>query len=206
MSEAQKTDLTRDRIIRVATGLFAVNGYHATSMAELQAAVGFQRGGLYHYIGSKEAILFDICKRALDEAVARAQEVIESDSGPLDQLHEMGRQWMSHIADNKSAWTVFFRDYASLSEKRRAEISGQRDEIERCWRAILEHGIEAGAMREVNPIVVNGILGMFNYAYLWLDPEGALSPEEIADTFVDLAVHGVASPAMRPRAAAATRA
>ncbi|MCW2838117.1 MAG: TetR/AcrR family transcriptional regulator, partial [Marmoricola sp.] len=43
----------------------------------------------------------------------------------------------------------------------------------------------------VEPIVVKGILGMFNYSYLWLRPGRGLSPEAIADLFVNVLERGL---------------
>jgi hypothetical protein len=36
-----------------------------------------------------------------------------------------------------------------------------------------------------------GILGFFNSSYLWIEPDGPLSPEEIADGYVELLVEGL---------------
>jgi hypothetical protein len=47
--------------------------------------------------------------------------------------------------------------------------------------------------------VVKGVLGFYNYAYLWYRPDGAMSPEEIADTFFDVLINGlIAAPAPAP--------
>src|SRR5438093_14101 len=40
------------------------------------------------------------------------------------------------------------------------------------------------------PLVVLGILGMCNWLHKWYKPQGALSPGQIADVFVDLLERG----------------
>jgi AcrR family transcriptional regulator len=45
---------------RIAAELFARQGYHATTVAEIGAAAGLGKGALYHHIGSKQQLLFAI--------------------------------------------------------------------------------------------------------------------------------------------------
>jgi AcrR family transcriptional regulator len=50
---------TRERIVDEAMRLFSENGYAATSIAKIEAAVGLTpgAGGIYHHFASKEAVL-----------------------------------------------------------------------------------------------------------------------------------------------------
>ena len=40
-------------------------------------------------------------------------------------------------------------------------------------------------------MAVLGILGMANYSYQWLKPDGAKTPAEIADLFTDMVLSGI---------------
>ncbi|HLU55690.1 MAG TPA: hypothetical protein VKZ81_09520 [Pseudonocardia sp.] len=46
-------------------------------------------------------------------------------------------------------------------------------------------------LRPVSPLLVKGILGMLNYTYLWFEADGRLSPEELADEYVDTLLQGI---------------
>ena len=48
--------------------------------------------------------------------------------------------------------------------------------------------------KPVSPSSSGGLLGLIGYAYLWFNPEGPLSPGEIAHRFADLALHGLVVP------------
>ena len=52
----------RRQIIEVATRLFAHNGYHPTSVADVVDAVGVGKGVFYWYFSSKEALLREILR------------------------------------------------------------------------------------------------------------------------------------------------
>ena len=51
-------DRRRQRVIDTAAGVIARRGFHATTVGDLVEATGLARGGLYHYIGSKDELLF----------------------------------------------------------------------------------------------------------------------------------------------------
>lgn len=58
---AQKT--TREEIIEKAIQVFRQQGYHKTSMSDLAAACGLQKGSFYHYFKNKEALMQAVLER-----------------------------------------------------------------------------------------------------------------------------------------------
>ena len=55
----------RDEILRTATAYFGENGYEATKLADVAAAVGIGSTALYHYFESKLHCLYVIMADAL---------------------------------------------------------------------------------------------------------------------------------------------
>ena len=51
---ARRSELTRE-----AARLFAEKGFHGTSVGDLAAAMGVQKGSLYHHIASKQELLYE---------------------------------------------------------------------------------------------------------------------------------------------------
>ena len=43
----------------------------------------------------------------------------------------------------------------------------------------------------IDQIDVNGLLGMVNFVFYWYRPGGPMAPEEIAERFFELTLHGV---------------
>jgi AcrR family transcriptional regulator len=182
---------TRDRVLRVAAELFAQNGYHATGMAELGQAAQLGRGALYHHIGSKEQLLYELSIRHMEEMVAFGEGLLGEEATPApDRLRRLGRRLLRTIADNLPELTIFFREGHSLTGERRAHLQAVRDRFEEVCAGIFEQGVRAGELRVSGPLVVKGFLGLHNYSYLWIQPDGDSSPEEIADLFVDIFLHG----------------
>jgi AcrR family transcriptional regulator len=51
---------SRQVILRTAARLFQQQGYDATSMNDVAAALKLSKGGLYHHFQSKDEILFNL--------------------------------------------------------------------------------------------------------------------------------------------------
>jgi AcrR family transcriptional regulator len=190
MTTPRRTD-QKDRIRKQAARLFAEKGYEGTGVQELSDAVGLGRGALYHHIGSKEQLLYDVVTVHTDEVLALGRTILALDCSGEEKLRQLSRVTMSRIARNLPEWTVFFRDLDALSPPLRRKVLVARREIEDIWIAVVRQGAVDGEFVTVDPVLIKGVLGMFNYAYVWIRPRGRLSPEEIADLFCDTLLGGL---------------
>jgi AcrR family transcriptional regulator len=64
-------DGTRGRILRAGLGLFAVHGFHGTSIRGIAAEAAVQSASLYAHFPSKEAILAELVLAGHEEHHAR---------------------------------------------------------------------------------------------------------------------------------------
>jgi AcrR family transcriptional regulator len=181
----------RERLVEAATRLFAERGYHGTGVADLGRAVGLGRGALYHHMRSKEDLLAEISIRHVREMVAAGEEILASELTPPEKLRALSRRLMRTIAENLDEVTVFFHEVNNLSGAAKDEVIQRRDRFEAIWRTILDEGVEQGCFRAGGGLLTKGLLGMHNYSYVWIDPEGSLTPEEIADIFCDTLLRGL---------------
>ncbi len=184
-------ETTRERIIRASAELFAANGYDATGIADIQARAEISRGAFYYHIDSKQTLLFEISKTQVDKMNKVAAQVADRRAPADEKIREMARALLRNISDHRAEWTVFFRELVALTGERRAEILSARDRYEQYWMELFRAGVRGGLLTDVTPLQVKGILGMLNYTYLWLDPHGSVSPEQLADSFVDLLLNGM---------------
>ena len=66
----------RQEILRAAARLFQQQGYDATSMNDVAAALKLSKGGLYHHFQSKDEILYNIISHAMDITEERVINVV----------------------------------------------------------------------------------------------------------------------------------
>jgi AcrR family transcriptional regulator len=182
----------KQRIRDQAARLFARNGYDATGIQELSEAVGLGRGALYHHIGNKEQLLFEIMTSSAIETVLEAEALLEeTERSAEEKVRALSRMMTATVADNLAEWTVFFRELEALRPPLRRQALAWRQRFEDVWIAVIDQGGASGEFRPLDPIVVKGILGMHNHAHVWLRPRGRLAPEEISDAFCDLLLPGL---------------
>jgi AcrR family transcriptional regulator len=184
-SDGDLTSPRKKQILRAAAQLFAKRGYDATGIAEVSDAVGLGRGALYHHIGSKEQLLYEISRERPVEMVSFGNSLLAQDLDAEEKLRRLSRRMMETLASNLAGATVFLADSRALTGEHHREIVKLRNEFESIWKAILEQGVQEGRFRVTHPLVTKGILGFFNYAYVWLKPRGEMSPDQIADLFSD---------------------
>src|SRR3954453_14184991 len=81
----------RHEVVDAAARVFAQRGFHATSVQDLVAATGLAAGGLYHYIGSKDRLLVQICDELMDPLLEEAAALVARDDlGPEGGLGGVG--------------------------------------------------------------------------------------------------------------------
>lgn len=86
-----------------------------------------------------------------------------------------------------------FKAPEMLGADRRTARPGRRsrERYEGHWRQTLQQGALEGVLVPLPPLLVKGVLGMVNYTYLWFEPSGPISPDELADEFLDALLRGI---------------
>jgi len=182
---------TRRRVLDAITRLFVEKGFHATGVNDMTIAAGLGKGALYYHIGSKEQVLFDISMELTDGVLRATRSVIETPGTPEEHSRGLARALLRDHAANGEGWIVAVREARFLSPQHQQQLNAARDEIEQIWRDVFRRGADAGSWRKLDSIEVRGVLGMINSARRWMDPRGPLSPDEIADRYIALVLHGI---------------
>ena len=194
-SSAAKYDAKRQEVIDIAARVFADKGYHATSIDDLVAATGLQRGGLYHYIDGKQDLLLAIHDRFIEPLLANAREIVAEGLPADETLRQLAHALMQDIANYRDQVTVFLHEWRVLQDTPEWDrVHEVRREFEDTIESVLARGQREGlfAVSE-SRLTTYAFLGMFNYAYTWYDAGGARTPDDIAERFVGIFLDGIAS-------------
>jgi AcrR family transcriptional regulator len=191
---------TRERILTTAADVFQ-QGYHATSLDDVAVRLGVTKPAIYHYFPSKEHLLSELYDRVVSLSVARLKAIARTDSPPVEKLEAMLRAHIGLVAEQLPLFTVFFREEKNLPEAYRRQVLPKQRAYGRMMVDVYREGVRAGAFRDVDPVVAtSALLAMGNWLYHWYRPDGRLSPKEIADIMVTLAMAGcLREPARPPR-------
>jgi AcrR family transcriptional regulator len=187
---AANREVTRDRIYEAATELFARDGYHATSVAQISAAAGIQTGALYHHIKSKEEVLWEILRRYTGKALAAATSVTASGDDPVVKLSRLIDIHVEVIVGHRREVAIQTRDAAALNPEHSVQLQALRQGVQDCWE-----GVAARCWPDKRPpevrVVASGLLGMLNSLWYWFRPERGDTAEGIARQLRDIVIAGL---------------
>ena len=182
-----------EEIFTEAVRIFREKGYHATSVQDIADAVGLQKGSLYHYISSKEELLFKIFERSTGALTQELETIVASNDSPTEQLDRAIQAHLTALCEHLDIYSVYLTERRVLSGRTHSRVRSEGERHARLLEHIIQQGIAAKDFRAVDSkMTAHAILGMCNWLYQWYSPAGRLKPNEIAKLFSDLVVEGLA--------------
>ncbi len=180
----------RSQLTRQAARLFAERGYHGTSIGDLAAAMGVQKGSLYAHISSKQELLYETMREGAG-AFHGALDALPEGAGASERIRLALRAHLRVVSEQLDVATVFVREWRYLQGERREEILAERRRYEERFRGLFREARELGELRtdldETNAVLL--ALSAANWAYTWLEP--GRDTDELADRFYALLVDGM---------------
>ncbi len=190
-------DAQRDRILALATAAFAETGYPSASMAQLAQACGTSKARLYHYFPSKETLLFESLDRYTRRLVALVESVKARGLAPREELAELVRALVVEYRDSRERHVALLNDVRFLAHAQRERIESQQRAVVDALADTLQR-VAPGrfAPGERKPATM-ALLGMINFTFAWLRPEGPMSYERYAELVIDLWERGLQASALQ---------
>ena len=179
--------------------MFYEKGYDGASMQDIAEAVGLTKAGLYHHVGSKDMLLFEIMNYGmdiLDEAVlAKVKDITD----PREKLRQTILGHIDLVVRARDLEiTVILHENRSL----KGDLSKQINARKRAYIQYLEDLIarvqeQSGQPAKLSPhIAAFAVLGMINWLYQWYHLEGPVKEEEIASAYADFFFRGLLGEAL----------
>ncbi len=186
-------EASKDEVIFAeAVRIFREKGYHATSMRNIADAVGLQKGSLYHYISSKEDLLFKIFERSSGALTQQLEAIVASNDSPPDKLRRAIESHLVALCDQLDIYTVYLSERRALGNRYHTKVRAEGEKHARLIEKILQEGIAHKDFRALDTrMVALAILGMCNWLYQWYSPDGRLTPQQIAVIFSDVVIDGL---------------
>lgn len=187
-------ELTRERILEAAHGLFVEKGFAAVSMREIAARSGVTKSLIHHHFGSKEA-LWELVKEQAIAAYAenQAAELREASEPDAELLRRGIANYFRFLRDNPGVVRLFA--WTHLDDDPRC---GRLDaELVQLGAERIRQAQARGLLRpDVNPahvvtMFVNGCTQWFSaHSHLSQWP-GVGSDQEYLDDFLKIFMEGL---------------
>lgn len=192
--------IDRDEVADAVAALFAEGGYEAVSVVDTADKLGVSRATLYRAVPTKEDLLGILFERCTKDLTQRATGAIASADDPGERLLAMIRLQAEAAVSMRSYLGVFFGGVGVPPDVYARWHSWSR-QYEKLWVGVVSDNMEMGYLVKGNPVVTARlILGMMIWVSRWYRPREKISPEEIAETAINLIRLQYAPPAARKRA------
>jgi len=183
----------KERLLRVATRLFARHGFEGTSVQDIVDAAGVTKGAMYHYYGSKDDLLYEVYHQLLTLQMSHLTDIAKGSGTPEERLREAAIDVVDSSLANLDDMIVFFRSLHMLPEDRQTQVRAERRAYSDMFRGLVEEGMAAGVFRtEVSAdIIVHFFLSAVNQLGAWFKPDGALTPRQVGEQYAELLLGGL---------------
>ncbi len=155
-TQASRSEASTGKVLEAALGLFASQGFRATSIREIAKASGMSVGNLYHHFGGKEPIfqrlIDDYWEYLLDPELALNK--VFAQAGFPDDLEELAAAIEEVVLEKKEHILLVYIDVIEFGGKHiRTFYETMADRFQTACANSFEEMQRQGRLGEVNPLV-----------------------------------------------------
>ncbi|MBC2778935.1 TetR/AcrR family transcriptional regulator [Parasphingopyxis marina] len=188
----EQFEMKRQVVLRTAARTYSKRGFHETTLAEIAEELNISKPTLYYYFRSKDDILFE-CHRI-------AIEAITDDATPLpgpdeangrERLEEFLKRYVRMVVDDFGTCLVMTGVSALEPENQGTVVEGRR-RINDALVDILEDGRKDGTLQCDSPkVTAMFIFGAMNWLPQWYHSDGSLGVEEVTAQLIGFVMAGI---------------
>lgn len=194
MTQSEDTKQKLREICRIAARVFYEKGYDGASMQEIATAVGLTKAGLYHHIGSKDHLLYEIMNYGMDILQETVLDKVKDITDPREKLRQtiIGHIDLIVRARDQEI-TVILHENRSLKGALHKKINARKREyIHYLEDLISKVQAQKGGKSLLEPrTAAFALLGIINWLYQWYQPEGPVKQTELAQAYADFFFRGL---------------
>jgi AcrR family transcriptional regulator len=188
----------RERLLIVATQVFAAKGYSATRVSDIVQEAGVAQGTFYLYFKSKQAIfeqLIDVfCSQLLEDTLGAFR--LTEESGPEEFMAQTRLLWrtvLHRCRQEPALMRLALREPGAAGPEVMARLQANYERVIEGLAAYIETAISYGICRPIDPHLAGwALFGMLeravDYAVLVNDQ---VDLDQVADDLVRLELGGL---------------
>ncbi len=153
MSSPPRSQDTLDKILEVAEGEFAREGFAGAHLQSIAEQVGVQKTALYYYFPSKAALYIAVLTRMLESFDHTVSQAIDAEVGHEEKLERLLRALNDLLAERRNYSQILIRIFVDRVDTKGESVK-LKEPIERVIGRILvffREGVEAGTFRHLSP-------------------------------------------------------
>lgn len=180
-----------NNILDRATEVFFEKGYEGASMRDIARATGMSLAGMYHYLGSKERLLYLIQKHTFSTILGRLRERLDGISDPEQGIRVFILNHLEYFLEHQQAMKVLSHEDEVLEGEYGREITEIKRKYYRiCVDLLDRYRKEKGLQFDCRTAVLS-LFGMMNWIYTWYSPRQDGNADRLARDMGNLFFRGI---------------
>jgi TetR/AcrR family transcriptional regulator len=162
--QTQEHHATAERILEVASKMFAQKGFANVSVRDICKETGTTAPVIYYYFGNKTGLFDAVARKQIPMAdFIRKLTVTSEASDPRKGLESFISTYLTSFPEHTFDVGLYMRDSATL-DKRSAQMAFEGlESIKAVVTRLIERSISSGAFRRTDPaLAAECLLGMLN--------------------------------------------
>lgn len=182
-----KKEVRLSEIYYAAAKIIHECGYDATSLHDIAKAVGLTKAGLYHYIATKEELLFGIMNYAMDRVQTDVIEPAREIADPVERMRQTIERYAHLIIDDGQAITLVINEMTGLTAAHQRKVTARRRDFYEFVRETVSRIKEQNRAPVLDVTVTSlSLFGVMTWLAHWYRPDGRLTREQVVDEITEL--------------------
>lgn len=192
---AKDHDDKRQLILDRAAELFARQGYHKTSIAEIAKACNVtSKAWVYHYFPNKDAMLVTLLSGVVEALTDRSRAAIAEATTPEAKLRAFLLTCLQVYDEYRVNYPTLFTEMGALPEESQKQIRAAERRCTLILRDIVMQINPGVASRRQQSMALTMLaFGTVNWTYTWFQANGPLSLDAVADMATQMLIGGIGS-------------
>lgn len=171
-------------LVAAAADVFSKKGYRSATIDDIALAAKISRPTVYKYTKSKQHLLDLMVAEVTLSLSETAQKVLDDRNCPPDErLRRLLRVHVDAACDNMSFYQIVLHEEVELSKPSRRRFRAWGRRVTADVKDLLDECVACGFLPGTldAAVAANLMLSMTTNLYMWYNPRGPVSPDELYD-------------------------
>lgn len=190
------------QILEAAVKVFARQGFHQSTVAQIAKEAGVADGTIYLYFKNKDDILVQFFSFRAKQVFESFREEVDRAQTSAGKLRNLVRRHLAEFQRDRDGAVVYQVETHQNSRMAEAQIREMSQMYRHLIAEIIEQGQQEGTIRKdlyvglVKRFIIGAVDEVIN---TWLHSDGEYDLVSMADPLVELFIKGIGSPPAKTR-------
>jgi AcrR family transcriptional regulator len=182
VTDPELVERRRAQVIKVATKLFASNGFHGTKVKDIATLADVSPGLIYQYFGEKHDILYLAIMWVVREKLARLNEALDAHSDPVKRFEAVVEEYIRINDEHHHAVILIYREIQCLPREYITDLQELEIKTNALIGQAVTDGVAAGVFKDTSPDFIAHVI--VSLAQAWPTKHWRLKTRGTLDAYI----------------------